>query len=114
MIKKIKILYLCTDPAGGMIPFASKIINAISNNLVEYEIFGIFICKGKYSYRNILNNNIQSENLFFIESSQNPFLSFIEKLYPIRILSKIRSISKNNSIDFIHCLTTEFCLGYYL
>jgi glycosyltransferase involved in cell wall biosynthesis len=111
---KKKILYLCTVPGSGMLPFAAKIINTISQSSDKYEVFGIFVDIRGYSFRNFLNNKIQNDHLFFIESSHNVFVSFIEKIYPNKIIKLINKICEKHQIDLVHCLTVEFSLSSFL
>jgi glycosyltransferase involved in cell wall biosynthesis len=111
---KKKILYLCTVPGSGMLPFASKIINTLSHFSDEYEIFGVFVSMHDYSFRNFLDDRIQKDHLFFIESSRNIIMSFVEKIYPYKIISLINQICNKQQIDIIHCLTVEFSLASFL
>ena len=114
MKKRKNILYICTDPASGMLPFASKIINTMSLATENTVLFGIFINKKEFSYRDYLDEHMQNKNFVFIESANNIVFSLIEKIFPYKILKSINKICKENNIDLIHCLTTEFCLGYHL
>lgn len=114
MTKKKKILYICTDPAPGMLPFASKIINTMSQATEDIVLYGIFISQNKFSYQEYIDKRLQNQNFVFIEAANNLVFSLIEKFFPYKILKNIDAICKEHDIDLIHCLTTEFCLGYHL
>ena len=114
MTKKKKILYICTDPAPGMLPFASRIINTMSQATEDIVIYGIFINQKKFSYQAYIDKRLQNQNFVFIEAANNSAFSLIEKFFPYKILKTINAICKEHEIDLIHCLTTEFCLGYHL
>lgn len=114
MTKKKKILYICTDPAPGMLPFASRIINTMSQATEDIVIYGIFINQKKFSYQEYIDKRLQNQNFVFIEAANNSAFSLIEKFFPYKILKTINAICKEHDIDLIHCLTTEFCLGFHL
>lgn len=114
MTKKKKILYICTDPAPGMLPFASRIINTMSQATEDIVIYGIFINQKKFSYQAYIDKRLQNQNFVFIEAANNSAYSLIEKFFPYKILKTINAICKEHDIDLIHCLTTEFCLGFHL
>jgi glycosyltransferase involved in cell wall biosynthesis len=114
MTKKKKILYICTDPAPGMLPFASRIINTMSQATEDIVIYGIFINQKKFSYQAYIDKRLQNQNFVFIEAANNSAFSLIEKFFPYKILKTINAICKEHDIDLIHCLTTEFCLGFHL
>lgn len=108
-----KILFICTDPAYGMIPFATSIIKVIGS-CRRFETYVIAVSKGKINYKPNLDGVLKSENIFHVSIPDNQILSLASKLYPIQIKRTIDYICTIHNIDIIHCLTTEFSLSFFL
>jgi len=109
-----KILFICTDPASGMLPYAGKIINTLVDSDNDYEFFGLFLNKGEFSYEKYIETKSKFKKMVFLNSSVNKIPSFVNKILPIKIYLEIIKLCHSNKIDIVHCLTTEFCLGNFL
>lgn len=105
-----KILFVATEFAPGMIPYASSIINTLSKSK-EIELHAIVVNSKNRSYR---KNIIPSPNIRFIEYPQTIFLKLIYKLYPFKIIHHIKKTAKLHKIDTIHLLTGDFSLFLYV
>lgn len=105
-----RILLIATEFAPGMIPYASSIINTLSNS-EKFEVFAIVVNSPNRSFSKsvIVNRKIRH-----IEYPKTKILKLIYKFYPIRIIREIKRITKSQKIDAVHLLTGDFSLFTYL
>ena len=111
IMKKIKVLFIATEFAPGMIPFASSIINILSMDSL-YEIHAIVVNSGEYTYKGKII--IPNENINYIEYPTTKVTKLLYKLYPYKIIQYIHRINKKVNPDIIHLLTGDFSLAPYL
>lgn len=110
---KTKVLFVASEFASGMIPFASKIITTLSKN-INYEVYAIVVNSGNKSYNTLLSD-VDPNHLITIEYPQNKFFKLIYKFYPYTIIKTINRFDKLYNPDIIHFLTGDFTLApYYL
>ena len=105
MTKK-KVLYICSEAAPGMIPFASSIILSASAS-PELDIFAITIDDRNLSYHPYLKD-FPSEKISFLRIPDNIFKKSFNKIFAYIILQEAKKIIKNNNIDAIHLLTGDY------
>lgn len=105
---KIKILLIASEFAPGMLPYAAKIINVLSND-DRLNVHSIVVCSGKKSYRGIIDSN----TVKYVDYPSNTFKKAIYKILPLRIIKEINAEKKNFKPDVIHFLTCDFSLGLY-
>ena len=105
-----RILLIATEFAPGMIPYASSIINTLSNS-EKFEVFAIVVNSPNRSFSKsvIVNRKIRH-----IEYPKTKILKLIYKFYPIRIIREIKRTTKSQKIDAVHLLTGDFSLFTYL
>lgn len=109
-MKKDNILYICTEAAPGMVPFASTIINAaaISKNL---NIYVLYLIDDKDVYKEAIDKTVKCYSYFI---SKNKIKRIISKVYPSKLVESISTICKINAIDYIHLLTVDYILAFLL
>ena len=105
---KTKILFVATEPASGMIPFACNIINAL-NKSGQFDIYGIFVNNDKKSFKDGLDVDILLKAKF-IDMPTLKYRKAIVKMFPFKIITNIRLLCKQESISYIHYITGEFTL----
>lgn len=105
-----KILFIASEPAPGMVPFAVTIINALSN-VPDYEIHCICVNSGKLGYKGKISENAHP---IFVESFNNCILKAIGKIWPYKVIAKIKQTKREVRPDIIHFLTGDFTLAFYI
>ena len=105
MAKK-KILYICSEAAPGMIPYACGIILSASAS-PELDIYAITVDDKHLSYRPYLKN-LPSEKISFMHVPRNKIKNYFNKIYAYNILREAKKIIKNNNIDAVHLLTGDY------
>lgn len=111
-MQKIKVLYIASEFAPGMIPFASKIITTLSCDK-HFDVYAIAVNSGKKSYNEILKN-FDNTHLIQIEYPQSKISKLVYKFYPFSIIKEINKVVKNQQPDIIHLLTGDFTLAPYI
>lgn len=107
MTKKEKILYIATEYAPGMIPFAASIINAAMKQNV-YVAYAFCVNYGNKSYKKYLS--FDNERCFYYEYPKSKIKKIIYKFYPYEIIHSLKRIIKEKSIDKVHLLTGDFSM----
>jgi glycosyltransferase involved in cell wall biosynthesis len=110
-MNKKRILFIATEYAAGMLPFASAIINALHRN-ERLDVFAILISKKNYTYKNLIDSEI-AHNTTFIEYPSSKFHSVIFKFYPYSVIKTIKQLVNEKQIDIVHYLTGEYTLSLY-
>lgn len=110
-IYPIKVLFVATEFAPGMIPFASSIIN-ILNTDSRYEVYAIVVNSRNYTYKDKIT--IPDEKITYIEYPSSKLIKLLYKLYPRKIIQTIYQTDKRLNPDVIHFLTGDFSLAPYL
>ncbi|MGL5893851.1 MAG: glycosyltransferase [Bacteroidales bacterium] len=104
----MKILYICSEFAPGMIPFGSTILNTIFKD-PSFEAYAVVLSKDKYSYRNSIDKEFH-DRICFLESPKGKLEKAINKIYPFAIKRELNNLFKRESFDIIHLLTLDFTL----
>lgn len=107
-MNKIKVLLIASEFAPGMLPYAAKIINVLSND-ERLDVHSIVVCSGKKSYRGIIDAN----TVKYVDYPTNTLTKALYKILPLRIIKEINSERKIFKPDAIHFLTCDFSLGLY-
>lgn len=107
-----KILYVASEFATGMIPFAAKIIS-VMNQDSRYEVFAVVVNSGRYSYKERLRD-MDDDHLIQIEYPRNKLLKLSYKFYPRKVIEAIGKIDREQHVDVIHLLTGDFTLAPYV
>lgn len=103
-----KILFVASEPSPGMIPFAATIINTLSKD----DRFDVrCICVNN----NAFNNNIEdSVNSIFVDTPSHKIHKLIGKFYPYQLINIIKKIDKEFKPDYIHFLTGDYTLAFFI
>lgn len=107
---KKKILFVATEPAPGMIPFASTVINTLATD-GRFDVHCLCVCSGHYTYRGLI---IAESNPVFIDYPTFKLLKLIYKFWPFTIIRALRKMEKNLCPDVVHFLTDDFTMANYL
>jgi glycosyltransferase involved in cell wall biosynthesis len=107
-----KILFIATEPAVGMVPFATSIINALSE-MEELDFYGVIIDSNHHSYRKVLSEK-RISNITFLNRPRGLIQKTIHKIYPIKLIRTINNTITQKNIDAIHLLTGDYILAPYL
>jgi glycosyltransferase involved in cell wall biosynthesis len=104
MIQK-KILYICSEAASGMIPFAANIIHAATKS--RYLDVFIIAVDNKLSYKPYFED-IPEENISILKMPDNKIENLFNRIYSYNLLKETKRICKKNRIDNIHLLTGDY------
>lgn len=107
---KINVLFVASEYAPGMIPFAATIINTLASD-TRFNISCICVNSGNQTYKGLLSENVHT---IFIEYPKSKYLRLIYKFWPFSIINILQSVQNNNKFDYIHFLTGDFTLAYYI
>ena len=105
MAKK-KILYICSEAAPGMIPFASGIILSAYAS-PELDVYAIAVNGMHLSYRPYLKD-FPPEKISFLSIPGNSIKKYSNKIFPHNILKEAKKIIRENNIDAVHLLTGDY------
>jgi len=105
-----KILFVASECAPGMVPFASTIINSLSS-LDEYSVYAVLANNAKQVYKNTIDKKV---NATFIDSPACKFEKLVSKFYPFRLVEAIKQVAEQNNIKKIHLLTGDFSLYQFV
>lgn len=108
---KTKILFIASEFASGMIPFASKIITLLSCD-EHFDVYAIVVNSGTKSYTKMLKD-IDSEHLIQIEYPKCKLFKLVYKFYPHSLIKEINNFEKQYNPEIIHLLTGDFTLAPY-
>ena len=107
---KKKVLFVATEFASGMIPYASTIINALADDS-RFEVSCLCVNSGNKSYKRHISSNV---NATFVEYPTFKTLKLLYKFYPVRVFRKMMDLIETESPDVIHFLTGDFSLALSL
>lgn len=107
---KKKILFVASEFASGMIPFAATAINALAKD-DRFEVHCLCVNSGIYSYRNII---LQEANPVFLEYPKSKMMKLFYKLWPLEIIKHLSQLEKSINPDAVHFLTGDFTLALYI
>lgn len=105
-----KILYIASEAAPGMIPFAVSIINTIAR-IPDYEVHCICVSTKKREYEGRI---CAQAHPWYLQNPHNIFAKAIYKFWPIKIINAINKKRKQVQPDILHFLTGDFTLALYL
>lgn len=107
-----KILYIASEFATGMIPFAAKVISTMNQDC-RYEVYAVVVNSGQYSYTGLIQG-MDERHLVQIEYPKNKLLKLLYKFYPFPIIKTLRRLERSIKPDIIHLLTGDFTLAPYV
>lgn len=110
MIKRTKILFVASEFASGMIPYAATIINTLANN-PKLDVSCLCVNSGNKSYKRHIDKSVKAT---FIEYPSNKFMKFVYKFFPVKIYRNLMALQKQENPDVIHFLTGDFSLALSL
>ena len=93
-----KILFVATEYGSGMVPFASSIINTLSNQNVV-NVFAVVVEDSNLQYRKTIKMN---ENTTFIQYPTAKSIKLLYKIYPWKIIDCIKRLNQEYDFDIIH------------
>lgn len=105
-----KILYIASEPAPGMIPFAVSIINSIAK-YTDYEVHCVCVSSNKMGYEGKI---CPKAHPCHIKMSNNTLVKAFSKIWPIQVISAINQKRKQVKPDIVHFLTGDFSLSLYI
>lgn len=98
-----KILFVATEPAAGMVTFASSIINCFHN--ANYDVWAITVSLSNCPYNTALDIGNKHIDFAFPNTAWGKLK---HKVFPIDLYKQIINIADNNNISNIHFLTGEY------
>lgn len=110
MITKKKVLFIASEFASGMIPFAAKIINTLAND-GRFEIYALCVCSGNQTYRGLIDSEAHP---FFVDYPTAKWEKMIFKIWPFRIIKQLEYMQAIFKPDTVHYLTGDFTLANYV
>lgn len=106
------ILFVASEFAPGMIPYASKIIDTISRS-DSLNVYALVVNSSQNTYKNKFEH-LPQDHLIQIDYPKNKLLKLIYKFYPYSILKTLKSIKKTLKPDVVHLLTGDFTFALYV
>ena len=110
MIRKKKILFIASEPAPGMIPFAATVINTLAED-ERFDVYAICVNSKLHGYCDLIS---QKAHPVFVDYPKNKLLKLIYKFWPFRIIDAIEKSRKMLEPDIVHFLTGDFTLASYI
>lgn len=107
---KKKILFVASEFASGMIPFAASVINTLSEN-AYFDVYCVCVNSGKKTYMPYINADAKP---VFVEYPSQKWKKIIYKFWPFSIINSIKKVRKEHEIDTIHFLTGDFTLANFI
>lgn len=104
---KKRILLVATEPAPGMVPFASTIINTLAQDS-RFSVKCICVSRAGSDYRNYIDSSVDA---VFLNMPENRIKRLIYKFWPSEYISTIRRVELEFRPDCVHFLTGEFSLA---
>lgn len=108
MPQKLKILFVATEPAPGMVPFAAAVINAFAES--GHMVWALTLSSSECSYRAAITEKVSLYDKSFPTSLSGKLKL---KFYPRALYEEIVKIATNNGIKNIHLLTGEYGLALH-
>ena len=105
-----KLLFIASEYASGMIPFATTIINTLSQDR-RFEVHCICVNSRKSSYEGLI---VKEAHPVFVDYPEDKIKKMIYKIWPFRIIDRIRMACDELNPDVIHFLTGDFTLATYI
>lgn len=107
---KKKILFVASEFASGMIPFAATVINALAKD-DRFDVHCLCVNSGIHSYKNVI---LQEANPVLLEYPTSKMMKLFYKLWPIKIIKHLSKLQKSIDPDVVHFLTGDFTLATYI
>lgn len=107
---KKKVLFVASEFAPGMIPFAASIINCIADSNL-FDVVCLCVNSKNKTYIPYISSKA---NPVFVEYPKQKWEKMIYKFWPFKIIKAIRKIIKEEHPDIIHFLTGDFSLAIFL
>lgn len=101
-----KVLYVATEPAPGMVPFASSIINSAKSS--GKDVWAITVSNKELSFSDSISADV---HLFDASFPTSLLGKFQFHFFPINLYRAIRKVADSNGIEEIHFLTGEYGMG---
>lgn len=101
-----KILYIASEPAPGMVPFASSIINSAKSS--GMEVWAITVSKAELSFSDVICEDV---HLFDTSYPTTLWGKFKFHFFPAKLYRTIQKVADSNGIEEIHFLTGEYGMG---
>mgnify|MGYP000056554007 CR=1 FL=1 len=107
-----KILFVASEFAPGMIPFASNIIKTLSND-ERFDVYAVVVNSGRKSYSTALDG-IAEGHLVQVEYPRRKVVKLLYKFLPVSVIRAVRILEREIKPDVLHLLTGDFTLAPYL
>jgi glycosyltransferase involved in cell wall biosynthesis len=105
-MKKKRILYICSEAATGLVPYAVNIIKCASGSPF-LDVYAVTVDDNKLSYRPHFDGDL-SEKISFLKGAGSGPDKYANKIYPRKILQEAKRICNVFHIDIIHLLTVDY------
>lgn len=109
MSKPIKILFVASECAEGMVPYATSIINYVSQDS-RFETYAIVVNSTTLTYK----GKIKAPNVKYIQYPHNKIKRLLCKFYYAKLIKAIKDADSCFHPDYIHLLTGEFSIAPYI
>lgn len=110
ILEKKKVVFIASEFATGMIPFASTIINTLSQD-ERFEVHSICVNSVKHNYRGLVG---KEANPVFVDYPNNKIIKLLYKVWPYKVVRVIEQVCQKYNPDVVHFLTGDFTLATYV
>ncbi len=101
-----KILYIVSEDASGMRPYAATILNTVMNK----KSWAVIVLRDESSKSSYLS--LPQENIIYIDYPQGKLARLLWHFYPYRLIRVIKTILDKHVIELVYTLTAEVSLAY--
>ncbi len=109
-MKQKKVLFVATEFASGMIPFAATVVNTLAED-ARYKVYCLCVCSGRYTYRNLISPKASP---VYVDYPTSKLLKLLYKFWPFSIIRMLREMERALHPDAVHFLTGDFTMANYL
>lgn len=109
MSKKI-ILFVASEFASGMRPFAATIINTLAA-CDDFEVHCLCVNAGRQTYKGMINDTAHP---VYVEYPQGKVQKMFAKIWPMEMIKTLRGIRDTLKPDIVHFLTLDYTFANYV
>ncbi|MDR1003876.1 MAG: glycosyltransferase family 4 protein [Prevotellaceae bacterium] len=109
-MKRNKVLYICTEQAAGMVPYAAQIVQTMSGSS-ECEVYVLYAVDRTDCYKEVLPRTVTCYR-YLIPGNKAARLRY--KLAPLALVRRIGHICRTHAITHIHLLTVDYVLAFFV
>lgn len=108
-----RILFIASEYALGMMPFAATIINSLTES-EDFEVYSILVSRKDRQYKTLISPKAQNNTVFVQASTGNIISRVLYKMWPSCVFRAYNDLIKKHDFDYVHFLTVDYTLSLYV